>query len=143
MRAAAIGVALVGFPAWSAGWNIELYGGAPVNVSTSLVIHQSGQPDLRTTAQYESRPFETPWYYDLRIGRWSGKDVVQIGARPDGTPIRWTFTEITTDSFRWTGEALEPDMFPQISRLDAAVIPYLDRRDIGADRADIIVDRFG
>lgn len=43
------------------------------------------------------------------IGRWSGKDVVQVGARPDGTPIRWNFTEITPDSFRWTGESLEPD----------------------------------
>lgn len=43
------------------------------------------------------------------IGRWSGKDIVQIGTRADGTPIRWIFTEITTDSFRWTGESLEPD----------------------------------
>ena len=46
---------------------------------------------------------------DELIGRWSGKDVVQIGARPDGTPIRWTFTDITSESFRWMGEALEPD----------------------------------
>src|SRR5438128_6589510 len=37
------------------------------------------------------------------IGRWSGHDVVQVGARPDGTPIRWVFSEITPDSFRWTG----------------------------------------
>ena len=43
------------------------------------------------------------------IGRWSGKDVVQIGALPDGTPLRWNFTEITADSFRWTGESLNPD----------------------------------
>lgn len=43
------------------------------------------------------------------IGRWSGKDVVQIGTRPDGVPIRWIFSEITRDSFRWTGESLQPD----------------------------------
>jgi hypothetical protein len=43
------------------------------------------------------------------IGRWSGKDIVQIGTRVDGTPIRWIFTEITPDSFRWIGESLEPD----------------------------------
>jgi hypothetical protein len=43
------------------------------------------------------------------VGRWSGKDVVQIGALADGTPIRWIFSEITRDSFRWTGESLQPD----------------------------------
>jgi hypothetical protein len=46
---------------------------------------------------------------ETQIGRWSGKDVVQVGARADGTPTRWTFTEITADSFHWLGEALEPD----------------------------------
>lgn len=43
------------------------------------------------------------------IGRRRGKDVVQLGALSDGTPIRWRFTEITPDSFRWIGESLEPD----------------------------------
>lgn len=43
------------------------------------------------------------------IGRWSGKDVVQIGISADGTPIRWLFTEITPDSFHWIGESLNPD----------------------------------
>jgi len=46
---------------------------------------------------------------DEQIGRWSGKDIVQIGARSDGTPTRWMYTEITPDSFHWTGEALMPD----------------------------------
>jgi hypothetical protein len=44
-----------------------------------------------------------------QIGRWSGKDVVQIGARLDGTSTRWAFTEITRDSFHWIGESLNPD----------------------------------
>lgn len=43
------------------------------------------------------------------IGRWHGRDVVQLGTHTDGTPIRWMFTEITPDSFRWTGESLEAD----------------------------------
>lgn len=43
------------------------------------------------------------------VGRWNGKDIVQIGHHADGTPIRWMFTEITKDSFRWTGEALDAD----------------------------------
>jgi len=46
---------------------------------------------------------------DELIGRRSGQDIVQVGTHADGTPIRWIFTEITPDSFRWTGEALEPD----------------------------------
>lgn len=46
---------------------------------------------------------------DELTGRWSGKDVVQIGTHLDGTPIRWIFTEITPGSFHWIGEALQPD----------------------------------
>jgi hypothetical protein len=48
-------------------------------------------------------------HYEEQIGRRIGADIVQAGARPNGTPTRWTFTEITPDSFRWLGEALEPD----------------------------------
>ena len=46
---------------------------------------------------------------EQQIGRRVGKGIVQVGARADGTPTRWQFTEITTDSFHWIGEALEPD----------------------------------
>jgi len=48
-------------------------------------------------------------HHEEQIGRKSGNDVVQTGTRPDGTPTRWTFTEITSDSFHWLGEALMPD----------------------------------
>ena len=48
-------------------------------------------------------------HHEEQIGRRSGNDVVQIGTRPDGTPTRWSFTDITDDSFHWLGEALEPD----------------------------------
>lgn len=46
---------------------------------------------------------------ETQIGRRTGKDIVQVGARADGTPTRWRFTEITANSFHWIGEALEPD----------------------------------
>jgi hypothetical protein len=46
---------------------------------------------------------------DELIGRRIGDDIIQVGTHRDGTPIRWNFTEITPDSFHWTGEALEPD----------------------------------
>jgi hypothetical protein len=48
-------------------------------------------------------------HYEQQIGRKSGKDVVQLGTRPDGTTTRWSFTEITPNSFHWLGEALLPD----------------------------------
>jgi hypothetical protein len=46
---------------------------------------------------------------DELTGRRSGKDIVQLGRHADETPIRWIFTDITPDSFRWTGESLNPD----------------------------------
>ena len=46
---------------------------------------------------------------ERQTGRRVGENIVQIGARADGTPTRWRFTEITPDSFHWLGEALEPD----------------------------------
>jgi hypothetical protein len=48
-------------------------------------------------------------HHEEQIGRRAGKDIVQVGTRPGGTPTRWMFTEITPDSFRWTGESLAPD----------------------------------
>jgi hypothetical protein len=48
-------------------------------------------------------------HHERQIGRRVGQDVVQIGTRPDGTTTRWTFSEITEDSFHWTGEALNAD----------------------------------
>ena len=46
---------------------------------------------------------------DELIGRRVGDDLVQLGTHRDGRPIRWSFTEITDRSFRWTGEVLQHD----------------------------------
>jgi hypothetical protein len=48
-------------------------------------------------------------HYEERIGRRISPDIVQIVMRANGTPTRWTFTEIMPASFRWLGDALEPD----------------------------------
>jgi hypothetical protein len=46
---------------------------------------------------------------DKQIGRRVGDEIVQLGARADGTATKWRFTEMTPDSFHWIGEALLPD----------------------------------
>lgn len=43
-------------------------------------------------------------YYPRQIGRARGRDIVQDGKTDDGTPVRWSFTDIAPDSFRWLGE---------------------------------------
>jgi len=43
------------------------------------------------------------------IGRRRGNEIVQEGHFPDGTPIRWTFSEIMADSCHWRGERLDAD----------------------------------
>jgi hypothetical protein len=48
-------------------------------------------------------------HFEQQIGRRSGDQVVQVGTRPDGTPTRWRFTEITAESFQWLGESLAQD----------------------------------
>ena len=43
--------------------------------------------------------------YYQQTGRRKGMDIVQEGTTETGTLSRWSFTEITSDSFRWKGEA--------------------------------------
>lgn len=38
------------------------------------------------------------------IGRREGERIVQDGALPDGTPVRWSFNDIAPDSFLWRSE---------------------------------------
>jgi len=43
-------------------------------------------------------------YYTRQLGRARGRDIVQEGTTGEGVPVRWSFTDITPDSFRWRGE---------------------------------------
>jgi hypothetical protein len=43
-------------------------------------------------------------FYSRQIGRARGHDIVQEGTNDAGEAVRWSFTEITRDSFRWLGE---------------------------------------
>jgi hypothetical protein len=38
------------------------------------------------------------------IGRKEGNDIVQLGTNPEGQQVRWSFSDIRPDSFRWRGE---------------------------------------
>jgi hypothetical protein len=43
-------------------------------------------------------------YFARQIGRAQGEDIVQLGKTASGVALRWSFTEITPNSFRWLGE---------------------------------------
>jgi hypothetical protein len=42
--------------------------------------------------------------YTRQIGRARGTDIVQEGDMGDGVRLRWSFSEIAPNSFRWRGE---------------------------------------
>lgn len=42
--------------------------------------------------------------YRRMIGRPEGADIVQHGTDETGRPVRWSFREITNDSFHWLAE---------------------------------------
>ena len=43
-------------------------------------------------------------FYTRQIGRAQGNDIVQEGTNEAGEAVRWSFTKITRDAFRWIGE---------------------------------------
>ena len=47
--------------------------------------------------------------YTRQIGRAQGDDIVQLGKNDAGEAVRWGFTAITQDSFRWLGERSRDD----------------------------------
>jgi len=47
--------------------------------------------------------------YLTMIGRAQGDDIVQLGTRPDGDLLRWSFSEIMPNSFLWRGEISADD----------------------------------
>jgi len=58
----------------------ELGTGLPYNFPVPLTIRQNGESTIHLTAQYESRPFEIPIFWDWRIGYWSGSDGWELEA---------------------------------------------------------------
>lgn len=48
-------------------------------------------------------------YYTRQIGRAQGRDIVQLGKNDAGDGVRWSFTDITPNAFRWLGELSRDD----------------------------------
>ena len=43
-------------------------------------------------------------YYTRQVGKAQGNDIVQLGQDGAGAAVRWSFTDIAPNSFRWIGE---------------------------------------
>ena len=43
-------------------------------------------------------------FFSQQIGRARGRNIVQTGPDPRGGSMRWTFTDIDQNSFRWMAE---------------------------------------
>jgi len=99
------------------GWAVQDVWILPVRDPRTGEIDRSRQTQGTTLRVWDAalQAWRVTWISPLTgarvelVGRWSGKDVVQVGTFANGTPIRWIFSEITADSFRWTGETLQAD----------------------------------
>lgn len=63
--------------------------------------------------------------YLSMIGRREGNDIVQLGKAPDGSRVRWSFSQIMRNSFLWRGETSSDD-----GRTWLPVIEFTARRQI-------------
>jgi catechol 2,3-dioxygenase-like lactoylglutathione lyase family enzyme len=101
---------------------------------TTLRIYD---PDLDAWHILWSDPLKQ--YFTRQIGRAKGKDIVQEGRNDAGEPTRWSFTEITAESFCWIGERSLDDgatwqrqaLFRVRRAIVAEVKPMLDHVSIG------------
>jgi hypothetical protein len=48
-------------------------------------------------------------FFTQQIGRRRGDNIVQTGADPRAGSMRWTFSDITADSFHWMAERTQDD----------------------------------
>jgi hypothetical protein len=74
-------------------------GDAAANVNSTLRVY-----DPRIDAWQIQWTDPVTQNFLTMIGRRQGDDIVQLGTRPDGTLVRWSFAEITPNSFLWRGE---------------------------------------
>lgn len=56
--------------ALQAQWAVEAFLGTAQSARSTLTIRQAGEPDIRFTAEYATRPLNNAPYYGLRVSRW-------------------------------------------------------------------------
>lgn len=59
-------------------WSFELHGGQVYNLPMPLSVKQSGFPDIRLNARYDTEGFTLPVYWDMRLGRWQNMRLWEI-----------------------------------------------------------------
>ncbi len=53
-----------------ADMTVQFFGGTAYNFKLPIVIRQDGADNIRLSAEYDSKSFETPLYYSARLGWW-------------------------------------------------------------------------
>ncbi|MBM3319676.1 MAG: hypothetical protein FJY73_03255 [Candidatus Eisenbacteria bacterium] len=59
-------------------WTVRLSAGGALNLPTHLAVEQEGEPEIRLTARYDTRAFEPPIYYSLRLAREDARGAWEI-----------------------------------------------------------------
>lgn len=59
-------------------WSFEVHGGQVYNLPMPLSVKQSGFPDIRLNARYDTEGFTLPVYWDMRLGRWQNMRLWEI-----------------------------------------------------------------
>jgi hypothetical protein len=54
-------------------WGVEIFLGDAYCFNTPLIVKQAGYEDINFTARYATDSFKQPFYYSLRLSRWSNK----------------------------------------------------------------------
>jgi hypothetical protein len=97
---------------WSFGWILDGRAIQDVIVSLDPANGREHRSAGGTTVRYYDPASDTWTIYYLGVlsgvttvlrGGAVGAAIVLAGTDPDGTQNRWTFSEITPDSFAWTG----------------------------------------
>jgi len=69
--AAVLAAVLLPTPA-RADWRLEAFTGTAHSFTSPLTVHQTGFPDFRMDARYDTRPFTGSPYDSVRVGWWRG-----------------------------------------------------------------------
>jgi hypothetical protein len=60
-------------------WSFELQAGTVYSLNLPLIIRQSGYPDIKIKrADYDSEPFKTPPYWNIRVTKWWKKKSIEV-----------------------------------------------------------------